>query len=45
MFTPCVMGTEMSKMVYFFYFLLMKVKKKERSERSYLVVLENTMDY
>ena len=53
MFTPRVMIIKMSEMVHFMYFLLNTAKKSvpvwaryfSASERSYLALLENTMDY
>lgn len=53
MFTPRVMTIKMSEMAHFMYFLLNTAKKSvpvwaryfSASERSYLGLLENTMDY
>ena len=53
MFTSKVMVIRMSKMAYLMYFLLNTEKKPDpvwarylnASERSYLALLQNTMDY
>lgn len=53
MFTPRVMIIKMSEMAHFMHFLLNTAKKSvpvwarcfSASERSYLGLLENTMDY